>query len=259
MVCRTRGTPSQGHYVLVGSLGDARQAAARMLQLALVRRSFALVSRDKVTGGWVHRYRGVTVVSPTARGLTLPAIEAKTRDLFFHAYKPKPGDVVVEIGAEYGTETIVLSKAVGPTGGVVAIEAHPFTCSLLERTVELSALPNVAVVNAAIVDTHGPLLIEDAVDAGTVSNSVMTDRGTVEVDGLTLDEVVERFALSRVDMLKVNIEGAERDLFDGAARSMPMVRHAVISCHDFKADAGDGEVFRTGAVVDAASRDSAGT
>jgi len=31
-----------------------------------------------------------------------------------------------------------------------------------------------------------------------------------------------------------------------------MVRHAVISCHDFKADAGQGEVFRTGAVVDAA-------
>jgi len=71
---------------------------------------------EAATGGWVPRYRSGTVVSPTARGLTLPAIRTKTRDLFFHGYQPEPGDVVVDIGAEYGTETIVLSTAVGPTG-----------------------------------------------------------------------------------------------------------------------------------------------
>lgn len=223
-----------------------------MLQLAIVRRSVAWVSRDRETRGWVHRYRAGTVVSPTPRGLTLGAIRGNTRDVFFHGYVPQAGDVVVEIGAEYGTETVVLSPAVGPAGRVIAIEAHPWRCSLLERTVQLNNFANVTALNAAVVGVHGQVMIEDAVDARTVSNSVMTNRGTAEVDGLTLDEVVDRFGITRIDLLKVNIEGAECDLFEGAARSMQMVHHAVISCHDFKADAGQGEVFRTGPVVDAA-------
>lgn len=221
-----------------------------MLQLALIRHSIAWVTRDKLTGGWVHRYRRGTVVSPTPRGLTLSAIQRNAHDVFFYAYTPRDGDVVVEIGAEYGTETIVLSRAVAPTGRVIAIEAHPWTCSLLERTVDLNAFANVTPLNAAVVGVKGPVMIEDAVDARTVSNSVVTNRGTVVVDGLTLDDVVDRFGITRIDLLKVNIEGAERELFDGAVRSMPIVANVVISCHDFKSEAGQGEVFGTGQIVD---------
>ena len=240
--------------MVMSFLGDATQAVMRMVQLIVVRRAPALVWRDKKSGGWVHRYRGGTVVSPTPRGRPMGLIAKDTDDVFFHAYRPTAGDVVVELGAEYGTETVVLSKAVGPRGRVVAIEAHPWTAQLLGRTVELSSLSNVTVVNAAAVATHGSVWIENSTDANMISNSVVAGQRTVEVEGLTLKDIAERFGLARIDLLKVNIEGAERNLFDDDALSTPQVRHAVISCHDFRAEAGDGEVFRTGEVVDKALR-----
>ena len=220
-----------------------------MGQLAVLRREPALVSRDDSTGGWIHRWPGGTFVSPRARGVPWKAAEAGTRELSFHEYQPLAGDVVVELGAEYGTDTVTLSRAVGPSGTVIAVEAHPWTCSLLSATVKANGLENVEVVNVAAVGRNGPVTLSDHGDA-TLSNS-LADEG-VTVEGLTLDALVKRYHLPRIDLLKVNIEGAERDALDGMEASIHLVRHAVISCHDFRADAGDGDWFRTSDAVDAA-------
>jgi FkbM family methyltransferase len=228
---------------------DAPMRAVRMGQLAMVRRDPAWVSRDVPSGGWRHRYRGGTFVSPRIRGIPWRLAEQKTADIFFHTYTPRPGDVVVELGAEYGTETVTLARLVGPTGLVVAVEAHPRTCRLLRRTVELNGLPNVEVVNAAVSGDVGTLTISDG---ATVSNTVITGQPGLQVPATTVDALVERYALERIDLLKMNIEGSEREAMAGIHRSYPLVRHAVISCHDFRADAGDGEEFRTSAAVEQA-------
>jgi FkbM family methyltransferase len=230
---------------------DTAQALLRMGQLAVVRREPALVTRSGP--GWLHRYRAGALVSPRPRGVPWSVAAANTRDIFFHAYHPAPGDVIVELGAEYGTETVTLSRAVGETGRVIAVEAHPHTCALLRATVAANALRNVEVVHAAIVGIEGadqPVRIADG--PATVSNSILDPAATIEVPALTLDALAHRCELTRIDLLKVNIEGAEAPALTGMTYSIPYVRNAVISCHDFKADAGAGEHFRTGRAVDAA-------
>ncbi|MEU4240887.1 FkbM family methyltransferase [Actinoplanes sp. NPDC026619] len=93
-----------------------------------------------------------------------------------YGYTVRPGDTEVELGAEYGTETVVLSRLAGPAGRVIAVEAHPWTCSLLQRTVDLNGLTNVAVVNAAAVGATGPVTIEDGPAEATLSHSVVRAR-----------------------------------------------------------------------------------
>lgn len=110
-------------------------------------------------GNWVNEQKRATFVSPGVHTLRYDEVCATTRDIWEFAYAPKPGDIVVDVGAGIGTETVPFAKAVGPTGRVVAIEAHPRTCEALRRTVARSGLTNVTVVHAAIADREGELRI----------------------------------------------------------------------------------------------------
>lgn len=218
---------------------------ARMLWLAAKHRDPAWVSHSQA--GWVHRYRDGYVVTEDLHGPPLTRLEKNTKDVFSYHYMPKPGDVVVEVGAEFGTETLFLSRWVGPTGRVIAVEAHPQTCAGLREMVRLNGLSNVSVVHAAVGGTSGTTTITDG---SAKSNAV--GRGGIPVPARTLPELLAGFDIDRVDLLKVNIEGSERQLMASMTPSQAdSIAHAVISCHDFRADRGDGEDFRTGAAVDA--------
>jgi hypothetical protein len=82
-------------------------------------------------------------------------------------------------------------------------------------------------------------------DLENISNTVMNGAEGHVVEAVTLDELAERVGADRIDLLKMNIEGAERLALRGMAGIAPRVRHVVVSCHDFRADRGHGDVFRT--------------
>lgn len=240
-------TASDAHNVAVRGTTVPRMLVARarrMGKLALKYRDPAWVTRGEA--GWVHRYRGGVLVHPGLRGTPFRMLSTKTEDIFCFGYRPQPGDTVVELGAEYGTETLFLSRMVGAAGRVIAVEAHPRTCVGLREMVRLNKLSNVTVVHAAVGDASGVTTITDA---NPRDNTVGV--GGVEVPALSFTDLLARENVSRVDLLKVNIEGAEGPLFDALTTSdARIIRHIAVSCHDFRADAGDGESYRTGAAVD---------
>jgi FkbM family methyltransferase len=212
-----------------------------MAYLLARRRTPCLVTPD-TGGGWRHRYRQGVIVSPTPVGPSWKNADRATVDVFLYKYSPQEGDVVFDIGAGWGTEAPTLSRLVGPTGRVVAVEAHPWTCDLLRRTVAANRLENVTVVQAAVSDQPGELNISDL---ESISNTVMDGTAGHVVEAVTLDDLAKRCGVDRIDLLKMNIEGAERLAVCGMSEIAPRVRHVVISCHDFRADRGDGDVFRT--------------
>ena len=173
-----------------------------------------------------------------------PEWAATAQRLWFREYQPKPGDVILDIGAEVGTDTLPFADAVGPTGKVVAVEAHPVTFRLLERTVELSGLQDrVICLNAAIASAAGTLVIED--DASTLRSTVKSEGSGHVIRALSLDDLCEELGLDTIALLKMNIEGAERDALKGATKTLARTRHIVVAAHDFRADRGDGESYRT--------------
>ncbi|MDR3718279.1 MAG: FkbM family methyltransferase [Bryobacteraceae bacterium] len=176
--------------------------------------------------------------------------EAKFRrdaaDYWFHVYKPKPGDVIVDIGAGHGEDTFAFSEAVGATGTVWAIEAHPGSFRLLERFCLKNGLSNVRLLNCAAMDRRGTLQIQTL--PVWESNFVYEGPATPAshaVDAFRFDEICQRHGIDRIDFLKMNIEGAERFALPGMPNALLLARFACISAHDFRAARGEGDEFKT--------------
>jgi FkbM family methyltransferase len=201
------------------------------------------VTYDSGTGGWVHRSREGALVLAEPRGWSVRGWEQLNRDVFLRDYTPTEGDVVVELGAGVGTETLSLSRMVGESGRVVAVEAHPTTFAMLRRMIELNDLRNVTAVHAAAMDAPGTVTISDRDIADTQANRVGGEG--VPVPGVTLDDLALEHGIEKVAFLKSNIEGAETDALRGASAMLATTQHAAIGCHDFLADETGDDSYRT--------------
>jgi FkbM family methyltransferase len=167
-------------------------------------------------------------------------------DYWFHVYKPQAGDTIVDIGAGRGEDVFAFSGAVGPLGHVWAIEPHPVSFAVLGELCRRNGLDNVTRINAACVERARPLQIEtlpvwesNYVREGEASST------SHPVEGVRFDDLAAERGIERIDFLKMNIEGAERSALPGCVEALRRARYVCVAAHDFRADRGEGEQFRT--------------
>jgi FkbM family methyltransferase len=131
---------------------------------------------------------------------------------FFRSYV-KPGDVVVDVGANIGDTSIVCAQAVGATGMVYAFEPHPRVYSWLVENVRLNGLSNVATSNIALgaADDAAAFSNDRRDDMNRVIPSSVT---AIQVPLKTLDGALRD--LPHVDLLKIDVEGFELFVLRGA-------------------------------------------
>ncbi|MGB0877188.1 MAG: FkbM family methyltransferase [Mycobacterium sp.] len=225
-----------------------RRPARRLIGLAAsavasVAGERARITYDSASGGWLKRTPGGAMLMPYPRGMGVEQCVDFTRDVFLREYAPGPGDVALDIGAGIGTETLPFSGMVGDSGKVVAVEAHPATFDMLERTCRLNDLRNVELIHAAVMDSDQPVMISDLREGFCQENRI--GAGGIEVPAVTISDLVAKLELKRIDFLKMNIEGAEVGALRGALDVLPIVGHAAIGCHDFLADETGDESYRT--------------
>lgn len=173
-----------------------------------------------------------------------------TRDYWLRFYEPKEGDTIIDVGAGQGEDTLTFSRAVGKSGRVIAIEAHPLSFRALKSFCRLNRLSNVTPVHLALMDKPGEVHIVES--ESWMENRVEAANGSSDpaVQAGTLDALCAKEGITNVAFLKMNIEGAERYALLGAELTMPRVRHVCVACHDFRANQGHGEQFRTRAFVE---------
>jgi FkbM family methyltransferase len=185
-------------------------------------------------GVFLHQHIDGALVLPRVLSRRTPRQQERaTYDIFCFGYTPQPGDTVLDIGAGCGEEALTFSRLVGPTGRVISVEAHPTTYRCLVLTCKLNDLKNVTPLQVAVADVESTLTIDDGTTHGGSITATIGRRGKTEVSGMTIDRLISEQDCSRIDLLKMNIEGAEQLAIRGMAQSMEMVRHVVISCHDF--------------------------
>ena len=196
-------------------------------------------------GCWIHRYDNGVLgdwTPNTLRRLSAD-FEVARRD-WLSFYKPQPGDTIVEVGAGIGVEAILLSQAVGETGRIIAIEAHPRTYSCLLKTCEYNSLKNVTALNIALVDRETPVFLEDSPQH--IGNAVVPgDTGPIRVRGRALNDVCTEYGIGDIALLRMNIEGAEKFAIQGMDAVLGRIAHVAIECHDFKAERTGNDFFRT--------------
>lgn len=148
-----------------------------------------------------------------------------------------PADgVALDIGAHAGQFTKLFAR-LSPAGRVVAVEPSPYVCSILQRVVRLHRLRNVTVVPVGLSDRPGELLLatpikrSGAVGFGLASFAPSDRQGARREDRVpveTLDGLVERLDLRRLDLVKCDVEGWEAHVLRGGRATLARFRPVLI-------------------------------
>lgn len=139
----------------------------------------------------------------------------------------RPGMTVVDVGANCGLYTMLAARRVGAGGRVVAIEASPREQARLADHVDLNALENVTIIPAAAGEAAGRASLRMAqwphAGQNTLGDFIYRGVGTAqvcEVEVTTVDRVVRDLALDRVDVMKIDAEGADVLVLRGAEETL---------------------------------------
>lgn len=126
------------------------------------------------------------------------------------------GDAVVDAGANQGAFSIPMARSVGPHGHVLAFEPQPDIFHCLKLTAQLNKMPQLHVFQDGLGAQKGTLRCAkpDYGDLGHFAGHSLLDEGTeMEVNIVRLDDA---FTLPRLSFMKIDVEGMERDVLEGA-------------------------------------------
>ena len=139
-----------------------------------------------------------------------------------------PGDIVIDIGANVGYETLLASHLVGPNGEVHAIEASPHVFGLLTKNLALNQTANVTTYQAAVCasDCTVDVFLHDPCNLGgtTIMPAVALRRAvTIEatVPGRPLAAIIPEATILGARLIKIDVEGAEWPVVAGFADLLP--------------------------------------
>ena len=135
------------------------------------------------------------------------------------------GDLVIEAGANSGTETLLISRLVGNDGKVFAFEPVPHVFDKLSLNLKLNKIRNVESYNSALGNTNDKIPFQiNSINhpnqgMGTKLNIDFENGDTIYVKQRTLDSFWEQNCFNEnIAFLKMDIQGGEFDLLKGAAK-----------------------------------------
>jgi FkbM family methyltransferase len=155
-----------------------------------------------------------------------------------------PGDVFVDIGANAGYFTVLAAMRVGPGGRVFAFEPNPAVRRQLRRHVDLNALGDrVTIADVALAERDEdavPLFVScwpenDGISSLTPSAETMARGGlrgdaTVAVTVRRFDTWAAAATVSKIDVIKIDVEGAEAQVLRGMAGTLERCKPRRIIC-----------------------------
>lgn len=139
----------------------------------------------------------------------------------------QPGMVAVDVGANIGEITMAAAHRVGPIGKVFAFEPMSSLYARLQQHLEVNGMSQVTAVKCGLSEQAGSAQLYSAAEKyydgtensglGTLyaSNSRATPTEIIEID--TLDKFIEGCDLTQVDLIKIDVEGAELSVLKGAS------------------------------------------
>jgi FkbM family methyltransferase len=153
----------------------------------------------------------------------------------------RPGDVVVDVGANVGAHTVALARLVGREGSVIAFEPQRVTYYCLCASVALNNLHQVVCVQAAAGEAERTLLVPD-LDPDRDQNF-----GGLELGGPGAGRAGRKVPVRRLDslalpacrLIKIDVEGMEREVLAGAAETIRRCR-PFLYVEDDRRDRSDG-------------------
>jgi FkbM family methyltransferase len=142
----------------------------------------------------------------------------------------RPGWHCLDVGANHGYYTLVMADGAGPEGRIMPIEPTPKLAELLRQTLDVNGFPHVEVLQKAASDGDGKTLqlvipAHRSLNAHLVE-SVAPTEDSVAVESVTIDAITRDWP--RVDLIKIDVEGAEESVWRGMEQTISRNREVIV-------------------------------
>ena len=185
----------------------------------------------------------------------IKAVPRKGSDDFYMFYVPREkgllphlimhkNETFVDVGANIGYYSLKIAKEYSEKGvNVIAIEAHPGNYNALCKNIELNDFKCITTINKAVSDHKGKVKMYERVDTrnrvrsefysifnGFIHelNIVRPNADFIEIECDTLDNILGQ---KRVDVMKIDIEGAEVSALEGATHTLNKLHKIIVEVH----------------------------
>ena len=140
----------------------------------------------------------------------------------------KPGGIFVDVGANIGYFTLRAARRVGPTGRVYAFEPMQRAYDRLVQHVSLNGLSNVKTERLVVTSRSSGRQSVSFRNSWKLFDAPAVDDEPEQVDTTSLDDYVVRAGVSRLDMMKVDVDGYECRVISGAKETLRRFRPVLI-------------------------------
>lgn len=183
-------------------------------------------------------YRGYYIRAPRDGALTF--MEVFQEGVYERVHRPQEGDTVIDVGAYVGMFSVRASYRVLSAGKVFAIEPSQSSNVYLDRNTFWRKNVTRVPVALGAKSGYGRLTSTDASPCHQLTQR--EDKDTEEVRIETLDDMVARLGVGKVDFIKIDVEGSELAVLQGATETLRNNRlHlAIAAYHDL--DTGEPEL-----------------
>ncbi len=162
----------------------------------------------------------------------------------------RPGDTVLDIGANLGLVTVLLSRLVGPQGQVHSFEPNPDIVDLLQQSIQRSGATNVTLHPCALGQQEEVLELSlPPKNKGAASLRAPNHRAgheSVSVPVRPLSTLLEEAGVEKIQFVKMDVEGFEPEVLEGARGVLEQIRPEAIvfECNDFESHPSQHKTFQ---------------
>lgn len=143
----------------------------------------------------------------------------------------KEGDTFLDIGANIGYFSLLVSKVVGDEGRIIAFEPNPITIGRLKKNINLNLCGNIELMEVALSNEEGEVQLfcpQDETHGFTsMRNQGWQQAEIYKVKTKLLDDLLP-INISSIDLIKIDVEGAELLVFKGAKSTITKFRPKII-------------------------------
>lgn len=160
----------------------------------------------------------------------------------------RAGDTVLDVGANWGLHSLLLSRLVGPAGRVFACEPSPCVAAETRWHFSANQVQNVTFLELALADQAGTATFDTHALSTTgklVDGSGPAAASSVTVQVETLDHLVASHPLAALKLVKVDVEGAESKVLTGARGTLEKLRpRLIVELHNPEQDLAVARILR---------------
>lgn len=131
-------------------------------------------------------------------------------------YKLKEGDFVVDVGAYPGDYAVYASRKIGKNGKIICFEPDPRNRRILRRNLEREKFNNFIIVPKGLWNENTKLNLENSDGL----HSYLSSNSGEKIDVVKLDDELNMLGINKIDVLKMDIEGAEIEAIQGAIKTL---------------------------------------